>query len=381
MKGLVMKMKHLQLLIKPVSSECNLRCSYCFYLDEGRNRSCPSYGTMSRETAQIIIEKALEAADDSCTFGFQGGEPMLAGLPYYETFIRLVEQARQKISCRRNPPEVRYVMQTNGTLLDERWTGFLKKNHFLTGISMDGTRAVHDAYRRDISGKGTFESVLAGARHLRDGGADVNVLCVLTAYSAAHIEAVYRFFKKEGLIFQQYIPCLDPMGKERGKEGWSLRTGLYAAALKKLFDLWFADLTAGTSVSIREFDNWLSMLRGMPPEACAWMGRCSIQHIIEADGGVYPCDFYVLDAYRIANVHEEGFCFSASWDRCRFFQEHDKRGDSCPSCKWYPLCRGGCARDYTAGPDGRRNYYCEAYRAFFPYAISRLEWLAARAAL
>lgn len=116
--------------------------------------------------------------------------------------------------------------------------------------------------------------------------------------------------EKEGFYYQQYIPCLDPLGEKEGQNPWSLTPEIYGEALKSLFDLWFEDIRKGTMVSIREFDNWLSMLKGFPPEACSQTGRCSMQNIIEADGGVYPCDFYVLDNCRIANVQDEKFRFS-----------------------------------------------------------------------
>ena len=149
---------------------------------------------------------------------------------------------------------------------------------------------------------------------------------------------------------------------------------VYAEALKELFDLWFEDIQKGTMVSIREFDNWLSMLKGMPPEACSQTGRCSMQNIIEADGGVYPCDFYVLDHCRVANVQDENFqFFQGILPEMEFFVQGQKRGENCRACKWFPLCRGGCRRNYT---QEQVNYFCESYKEFFSYAISRLEWLA-----
>lgn len=132
----------------------------------------------------------------------------------------------------------------------------------------------------------------------------------------------------------------------------------------------------GHPVSIREFDNWLAMLGGNPPEACAQMGRCSMQNIVEANGAVFPCDFYVLDQYRAGNVREKDFrFFREDLSQMKFLREGKGRGKACPSCPWYPLCRGGCRRDYT---EERENYFCRAYQEFFQYAIERLEKLAAR---
>ena len=132
----------------------------------------------------------------------------------------------------------------------------------------------------------------------------------------------------------------------------------------------------GHPVSIREFDNWLAMLQGNPPEACAQMGRCSMQNIVEANGDIFPCDFYVLDQYRAGNIQDEDFHFGREdFSEIDFLREGRERGRECPDCHWYPLCRGGCRRDYT---EEGRNYFCRAYQEFFPYAIERLERLAAR---
>ena len=363
-------MKHVQLMMKPASSNCNLRCAYCFYEDECKNREIPSYGIMKEAVLETVVRKALEAAEESCTFGFQGGEPTLAGLEFFEKFIAFTKKYKK--------PETKlyFCLQTNGTLLDEKWTEFLRENHFLVGISLDGTKEIHDRNRQDAGGKGTFQKILKNAKNLQKNHVEVNILCVLTKQSARKITSVYQYLKKEGFYYQQYIPCLDPLGEKEGQNPWSLTPEIYGEALKSLFDLWFEDVQKGTMVSIREFDNWLSMLKGFPPEACSQTGRCSMQNIIEADGGVYPCDFYVLDNCRIANVQDEKFrFFQGIFPEMEFFSQGRRRGEECTACRWYPLCRGGCRRNYT---EENKNYFCKSYQEFFAYAISRLEWLAAR---
>lgn len=365
-------MRHVQLMMKPASSNCNLRCRYCFYLDECENREIPSYGIMKEEVLEEVVRKALEAAEETCTFGFQGGEPTLAGLPFFQKFIEYTKKYKR--------PGVRlyFALQTNGTLLDEDWAAFLAENHFLVGISLDGTGEIHDRNRSEKNGKGTFRKILKNAHMLQKKGVEVNILCVLTKQSARRITSIYQFLKKEGFFYHQYIPCLDPLGQERGKNPWSLTPQVYEEALKSLFDLWFEDVRKGVRVSVREFDNWLSMLKGYPPEACAQMGRCSMQNIVEANGDIYPCDFYVLDPYRAANILDEKFqFFQGIPSELPFFREEKGRGDHCKECRWYPLCRGGCRRDYIEDEKERRNYFCEAYRGFFAYTIERMEWLAA----
>ena len=296
-------MKHVQLMIKPASSNCNLRCSYCFYEDECKNREIHSYGFMKEEVLEAVVKKALEAAEVSCTCGFKGGEPPPAGLDFFRKFISYTKQYKKPET------KVSFCLQTNGTLLDEEWVAFLKEHHFLVGISLDGTKDIHDKNRRDGSGKETFQRILKNAKMLMKNGVDVNILCVLTKQSAKKITSIYTYLKKEGFYYQQYIPCLDPLGEERGQHPWSLTPDVYERALKDLFDLWFEDIRKGTMVSVREFDNWVSVLKGYAPESCAQTGRCSMQNIVEANGDVFPCDFYVLDEHRIAIIEDKDFQF------------------------------------------------------------------------
>lgn len=363
-------MEHLQILIKPVSSDCNLRCAYCFYEDESRKRSCCSYGRMTEETAETVIQKALDSAKISCTFGFQGGEPVLAGLDFYKRFVKAVRERKKPNT------KVFYTIQTNGTLVDGDWIPFLKKEKFLVGISLDGTKELHNRNRRDAGGRDSYETAKQNAQKLINSGVDVNVLCVLTRQTARHIAAVYQNLKKEGFRYQQYIPCLDPLGEKRGAQPWSLPPKDYGNALKTLFDLWVQDFERGEQIYVREFNQWLDVLGGGQPQACVWVGRCSMQNVVEANGDIFPCDFYALDDCMVGNVQDESFQFGAPSVTHTFFTRGRERGEDCPQCRWYPLCRGGCMRDYTEGEGGKqRNYYCESYRAFFPYAIERMEML------
>ena len=368
-------MKELQLLIKPVSSACNLACRYCFYMDEAGHRQVGDCGRMTEETAKIVIEKALAAAQ-TCVFGFQGGEPALAGLPFFEMFYAWVEKLKKP------DQQVYYTLQTNGTLLDEAWMRFLKKTRTLVGLSMDGVRKTHDENRRGRDGEGTFSEVFDTAQRLKQEGIPFHILCVLTAETAARIEAIYRFFMRKGYLYQQYIPCLDPLGERRGKEPYSLTPALYEEALKKLFDLWYEDKVKGVPVYLRQFENYVDMLLGGQPEACSMYGQCSMQNVIESDGTVYPCDFYALDEYQMGNLTDPELTFeflqqkANAMEKGSFFETAGKRDDRCPGCRWYPLCRGGCRRDCYRIDGREKNYYCEAFQGFFAYAESRLELLA-----
>lgn len=374
-------MKELQLLIKPVSCACDLDCGYCFYKDEAKKRQEADHGTMTADIMRAVVDKALASAQ-TCVFGFQGGEPTLAGLSFFQEFTAYVEKRK------RPGQRAVYTIQTNGTGLDERWLRFLKEKDFLAGISLDGVRKTHDENRKNYQGEGTFQQAFECAKNMQKMGIPFHVLCVLNAQTAPRAGAIYRFFMRKGFIHQQYIPCLDPLGEPRGQEQYSLTPGLYEEALNTLFDLWFQDKLQGRPVYIRQFENYVEMLRGGQPEACSMYGRCSMQNVIESDGTIYPCDFYALDAYQMGNIADpdvdfEKLAAAAFGDEKQeqaFFKKPAVRDDRCPGCRWYPLCRGGCRRDCFVGADGRnQNYYCEAYRSFFACTIERLEYLAARA--
>lgn len=369
-------MEQLQILIKPVSGACNIACRYCFYKEEVGQRTVGDRGRMGDAVMRCLIKKALAAAD-SCLFGFQGGEPTLAGLEYYQRFADCAEKER------REGQQILYTLQTNGVFLDEAWMKFLKERRFLVGISLDGVRRSHDENRIDGEGSGTFQRVFESAVRLRDEGIPFQVLCVLNRQTASRIEAIYRFFVRKGFWGQQYIPCLELDPQMEGRKEYSLSAREYGRALKALFDLWFQDRMEARAVRIRQFENYVEMLRGADPEACAMYGRCSMQNVIEADGTIYPCDFFATDPFQMGNIRDEGIDFrrlaaiGERDDKNPFFQEMDRRDDRCRQCRWYPLCRGGCKRDCRKREGGMYNLYCEAYQEFFAYAIQRLEYLAA----
>lgn len=367
-------MPPLSLLIKPASGLCNLRCKYCFYADEMNKREQASYGVMSVETLTCVLEKAFAYAEGSILVAFQGGEPTLAGLPFFRKVVALC----QKFNTRRL--QVNLSIQTNGILLDDEWARFLAENRFLVGLSLDGTQALHDQNRVYPDDTGSFATVMERVKLLQKYRVDFNILTVVTRQTAGSIGKVYRFFRKHDLTWQQYIPCLDPLGEERGEHDYSLTPQKYEHFLKNLFDNWYQDAIKGTPTYNRYFENLLGLMLGQRPESCNMVGHCSLQHVVEADGSVYPCDFYVLDKYRLGNLCTDSFQQIA--DKCRelgFIEQSLQVHEKCKTCRWGPLCRGGCRRDREQA-DGTLglNHYCQAYQGFFTYAAPRLQELVSR---
>lgn len=359
-------MPSLSLLIKPASAACNLRCRYCFYRDEAAHREAGNRGQMSRETLEILTKKALEFARGcSCTFAFQGGEPTLAGLDFFREAVALQKKY--------NPGNVRIqnVLQTNGTVLNQEWADFLRENQFLVGLSLDGGQKLHDRNRLDSQGNGTWAQVLEAVRLLQENQVEFNILTVVTKDTASQVPRLYRFFREQKLPWLQFIPCLEPLGAESAE---FLTAADYGKFLKNLFDLWYRDITAGKFIYIQYFENLVGLLRGCPSGSCSGNGFCSIQNVIEADGAVYPCDFYALDQWKLGDIQTHSFRELQNSETARKFVERSRiPPEKCQKCQYYPLCRGGCRRDYA--PEGV-NRFCEGFRDFFAYALPRLQELA-----
>ena len=187
-------MPGITIMLKPASSACNLRCTYCFYREESDSRTCPDRGIMTEDTAKTVIRKVLDyaghAPDSRVSFAFQGGEPTLAGLPFFRNFVRMVRQ-ENKFHI-----PVEFSLQTNGTTLDEPFAAFFAEEHFLVGLSLDGIRAVHDRYRTDANGQGTYDTVCRASRLLRKYGVPYNILCVVTDALCAHGDAVWNVLRE-----------------------------------------------------------------------------------------------------------------------------------------------------------------------------------------
>ena len=357
-------------LIKPASSLCNMACSYCFYRDIADHREQFSYGIMSEETAAQLVRKTLALAEGGpVTYCFQGGEPLIAGIEFYRRFLALVEQSNEKKS------PVAYALQTNGLLIDEAYCEIFRQYRFLLGVSLDGRSDTHNRYRLTVGGKGTFNRVVQNIDLLRRHGIDFNILSVVTKASARNIRANWNFFRKQGYGYLQFITCLEPMGCEPFSTQFAMNNEEYYRFHKEVFDLYLEENQAGRPVSVRHLDNLMARLHGQPVEQCDMQGRCVGQLVVEADGSVYPCDFYCEDQYKLGNIRELDLeTMQEDPVMQRFVQSSMKVDEACQSCEVRGLCRGGCRRerDYMSDGDLRRNMYCEGRRKFYGYVLERL---------
>ena len=361
------------ILIKPASSQCNMSCDYCFYCDEAAKREYSSYGMMTEETLRHVIKKSLFQADSDICFAFQGGEPTLCGVSFFEKVVEFEQRYN------RNGVKIFNTLQTNGFQIDHNWCKFFKENQFLVGVSVDGTQETHDQFRHTKSGLPTYERIYHSTKMLEEYQIEYNILTVVNAFTASHIQEIYNSYKKNGWRYQQYIACLDPIDQNAGTQPYSLTPELYGEFLINLFDMWYKDWKRGSSPYIRDFENYIGILMGYYPEACTQRGVCTIQGVVEADGSVYPCDFFALDEYKLGNFNENKVTDFFENEKARSFVEESKKiSVTCKNCEYYLLCHGGCRRTRAKEnkTDTYRSYFCKSYRMFFEKTFTRMKEIA-----
>lgn len=347
-------MPPLSMMIKPASSLCNLSCEYCFYRDVSEHREHLGFGMMDKNTAYTLIKKSLEFANgESAAFAFQGGEPTLAGLDYFKFFVDTVNELNTKNS------RVFYSIQTNGTTINGEWADFFAQNHFLVGLSLDGDYD-GNKFRKKPSGENSYYKITSAAQILTKHNVDFNILTVLTGYCAENGERIYKYFRSKGFRYLQFIPCLRPFGSTEQSELY-MTSEQYADFLIKVFNLYVKDYVRHQYVSVRQFDNWVRSYLRQPTEQCGIMGHCTHQFVSEANGNIYPCDFYCTDKYLLGNINVTDLSEMVNSKIARdFIRESLIVPERCKKCNVYPVCRaGGCKRTQLSED------YCNAYKRFF----------------
>ncbi|MFV1969694.1 MAG: anaerobic sulfatase maturase [Acidimicrobiia bacterium] len=376
------------LLAKPTGPICNLDCEYCFFLSKEMLYPGDRF-RMADEMLETYVRQLLEShRTPEVTVAWQGGEPTMMGLDFFKRSVELVEKHQ------RPDQRVEYTIQTNGVLLNERWAEFFKENEFLVGLSVDGPRELHDAYRVDKRGGGSFDRVMDGYEHLRTAGVDVNVLCTVHAANQAHPLEVYRFFRDEmGVRFIQFIPIVERTTETLlplANLGWSIERGekrpLYVQAgdrvtdrtvdpeafgrfLTTVFDEWWSSGGVG-EVFVQHFDVALANWHGEPPGLCIFSETCGLALAIEHNGDLYSCDHYVEPDYLLGNITETPMIDLIASEKQQGFgrAKRDTLPQYCLDCEVRFACHGGCPRNrFTRTPDGQLglNYLCPGYKAFF----------------
>ena len=359
------------LLIKPAGPDCNIACRYCFY-------ACKAelFGTgahrMSEAVQERLVKSYLGLGFEQNSFAWQGGEPTLMGLDFYTRLVALQKQYGKP------GQSVSNALQTNGILLDEAWCRFLAEFRFLLGISVDGPKELHDVYRIDRAGNGTFDRVMQGIENCRKYKVEFNILVLLSNVNVEHPDVLYDFFAAQNFRFLQFVPCVeaDP-GTPGAAAAYSITPQQYGRFMCRIFDRWVAEGVKNRS--IRLFDSLLSVLLGRPPTECTFARQCSDYIVIEHNGDAFCCDFYVTGQTRLGNMIDTPIEELAAGEvKRQFARKKTEIDNKCLVCRHLDICRGGCPKDRAmlTGTHKAPSYFCEGYKIFFDYALPQLRGIA-----
>ena len=344
--------RNITVLVKPASATCNLQCSYCFYLETACNRQQGNRGIMGQEVMEALIATTMDfACGGTVTYLFQGGEPLLAGLDFFKAFVHQVQEHQKKQlqpqmygqDAGTYPSQACYMVQTNGTLITQDFCQFFVEHNFILGVSLDGPPEIHNLYRQYPATQDSHDKVMEAIQLLKSYKIPFSVLSVVTRAWAGKEVEIYRWFQSHQLNQLQFIHCIPPDATDTT---FCLTNQEYGQLNKTFFQLYWQDLCQGREISIRFYDNLLAMLQGRMPEQCGMMGYCPATITVEADGSLYPCDFYCSDQWYIGNIKEMGLkeLFYHPVMQ-KFLVSSQKREDACTTCPVLGLCRGGCRRE------------------------------------
>lgn len=355
-------MTDFSVMAKPTGSLCNMQCSYCYYLNADNGSAPPR---MSDDILETYIRSYIEAIDgDTISFTWHGGEPTLAGLDFYRKAIAFQKQYLPKgKQCWNN-------LQTNGLHLDDEWCRFLKENHFDVGVSIDGTRYIHDLYRKDTQGNGTWERVKDNILRLKKYGIKADLLCTVTSDTAQNGKSVYQALRKLDTGWIQFIPIV--RRTENGVTEDSVTPQLYGRFLKDVFREW-ASHDMG-KVNVQLFSETALVLAGGTPNVCWLAEKCGTVLIVERDGGIYSCDHFVDQKHLIGNLKTDNLRDLINSDVQQNFgnAKRDSLVQECRACPYLKICGGGCLKDrFSVSSDGEpgQYYLCKGLLQYFDYAV------------
>lgn len=384
----------LHVMSKPIGPICNLDCEYCYYLHKEDLYPRSSSWRMDRETLDSFIRQYIEAQPAGApeiTFAWQGGEPTLLGVEFFQ---RVVDIQR---ACARPGVKITNTLQTNGVLLDDAWCAFFKQNDFLIGLSIDGPAELHDRYRYDKKGQPTFAAVLAGLKRLKQHGVEFNALVVVNRHNGDSGRKVYTYLRDNGVRFLQFIPIVERLGvgahaeaaaidadAETGPEqlvsSRSVLPEQYGDFMIDVFEEWVRR-DVGT-VFVQLFDQALSAWMGHEPSLCIFRRQCGRALAIEHNGDLYSCDHFVEPEYKLGNIRELPIVELANCDAQQAFGEAKEKTlpAYCRACEVRFVCNGGCPKNrIIQTPDGEEglNYLCAGYRKFFNFVDPYMKRMAA----
>lgn len=361
------------LLAKPTGAICNLDCQYCFFLSKEQLYPGSKF-RMSDELLETYIQQLLASHQTpEVTVAWQGGEPTLMGLEFFQRSIALVEKHKKP------GQNITHTLQTNGTKLDDDWGRFFKQHNFLIGLSVDGPQPLHDTYRVDKRGRGSFEQVIQGWNILKNHQVDFNILCTVNAANGDRPLEVYRFLRDQlGAEFIQFIPIIERVNEDgstliqSGNQVTerSVQPEQFGQFLMGVFDEWVRRDVG--KIFIQHFDAALANWVGVQPGVCIFAKTCGTALALEHNGDLYSCDHFVEPNYKLGNIQETPMIeLIASEQQQQFGQaKFDTLPQYCRDCEVRFACHGGCPKNrFIKTPTGEAglNYLCAGYKAFFTH--------------
>jgi len=368
------------IMTKPRGAVCNLDCSYCYFLKKEQLYPNASF-RMSEDVLDNYTRQYIQSQQtDLVTFAWQGGEPTLMGLPFFERALEIQNKYR------RPGMQIENTLQTNGTLLDDAWCQFLHANQFLVGISLDGPENLHNVYRKNKGGKPSFAQVIQGLALLKKHQVDFNILCTIHAANCSYPLEVYRFFRDEiEAEFIQFIPIVErdnKQGNQKGSKitGRSVPAKAYGEFLIAVFDEWVRRDVG--KVYVQMFDTALGKWVGEPGGLCVFEPTCGSALALEHNGDLYSCDHFVEPGFRLGSILKADMLdLVGSHKQYQFGMDKlNSLPEYCRQCEVRFACNGGCPKDrIRQTPTGEYglNYLCAGYKAFFTHIDPAMRKMAA----
>ena len=392
-----MSATNFHVLAKPIGPICNLDCKYCFYLEKELLYPQPDphidKWAMHEDVLESYIRQYIEAHDTPVVnFAWQGGEPTLLGVDYFRKLVEIQKKYA-------NGKQIANAFQTNGVLLNDAWAEFFLEYQFLIGISIDGPRELHDAYRVDKGGQPTFDRVMRGIETLRRNKVDFNTLTTVHRANADSPLEVYRFLRDNGSGYMQFIPIVERIAHQVTEEGlrlispdfagpakvapWSVEPRQFGRFLCAIFDEWVRRDVGRTFVQLLDvsLESWM----GMEASLCIFRKQCGAALAIEHSGDLYSCDHFVYPENRLGNIMESALAALAGSAQQQEFGEAKESTlpRYCRECDVRFACNGECPKHrFLTTPDGEAglNYLCAGYKMFFHHVDPYMRFMASELA-
>lgn len=368
----------LGVLVKPTSSVCNLDCNYCFYLQKAEMYPWDTRPRMTPELFERFVDQYAELSNAGFSFAWQGGEPTLMGLGFYEKALDIEIRAAR---AHRTDGiwHITNSLQTNGTLLDDAWADFFRAYQFLVGISLDGPAEWHNTYRRDRAGHATHAKVLKGMEALALRGVEFNVLCAVQKSNVGHGRELLHYFADLGVTDVQFLPVAKSERLKGHLAGYSISPEEYGRFLEETFDEWMR--IGHRRIRIRFFDNLIQLLLGLPSQMCIVAPTCGQYVVLEHNGDCYPCDFFVEREWYLGNIASTPLRTMVMSDAFRRFTlRKSVLHEDCRGCEWRPVCHGECPKYRmltSPSAEGSLPYFCGSYKQFYGSSYDRVWRVAA----